>query len=105
MENEILRIAQEALTNVTRHAQASSASLTLNYEPAQLTLTIIDNGQGFSTSEASLLTAQGHFGVQGMRERARHIGAQLSISSATGQGTQIHLTVPLPTQKGQRNDG
>ena len=105
MENEILRIAQEALTNVTRHAQASSAALTLNYEPAQLTLTIVDDGQGFSTSEASLLTAQGHFGLQGMRERARHIGAQLSISSATGQGTQIHLTVPLPTQKGQRNDG
>ncbi|HEY2038248.1 MAG TPA: two-component regulator propeller domain-containing protein [Edaphobacter sp.] len=105
MENEILRIAQEALTNVIRHARASSASLTLNYEPLQLTLTIADNGQGFSASETRLLTAQGHFGLQGMHERAQHIDAKLSIVSATGQGTRIHLTAPLPNQKGQRTDG
>jgi signal transduction histidine kinase len=105
VESEVLRVSQEALTNVIRHSQATSATLTLNYEPMLLMLTVADNGQGFSTAKEGLFTAQGHFGLQGMRERAQHIGAQLSISSSPSQGTQLTLTVPLAKQKEERIDG
>jgi len=100
IENEVFRIAQEALTNISRHAQATSAALSLNYQPSQLTLTIVDNGRGFSSVDAPMHSAQGHFGIQGMRERAHTIGGHLSVISSPGHGTQVHLTVPLPDQKG-----
>ncbi|WP_165420176.1 sensor histidine kinase [Edaphobacter modestus] len=100
MENEILRIAQEALTNVSRHAQATSVTVSLNYEPDRLTLVIVDNGLGFSPQDAERFSAHGHFGLQGMRERAQHIGAQLAVISCPGEGTQIKLTLSLDNQKG-----
>lgn len=105
IENEILRIAQEALTNIVRHARAKSATLELRYEARQLTLTIADDGQGFSPLQIETLTKQGHFGLQGMRERAEQIHAKLSIISAPGQGTKTILTVPLPASKGDLAHG
>jgi signal transduction histidine kinase len=99
IENEVFRIAQEALANVSQHAQATSASLSLNYEPSQLTLTVVDNGRGFSPTVPKT-SSRGHFGIQGMRERATTIGADLTITSSPGRGTQLRLVVPLPGQKG-----
>jgi len=104
-ENEILRIAQEALTNIVRHAHATSATLNLTYDPARLVLDISDDGRGFSPAEQEALSAQGHFGLQGMRERAQHIAAQFSVVSSSDQGTQIHLTIPLTSQKEERIHG
>jgi signal transduction histidine kinase/ligand-binding sensor domain-containing protein len=104
-ENEILRIAQEALTNIVRHAHATSAALSLTYDPRQLVLDIADDGRGFSPAEQETLSTQGHFGLQGMRERAQHIAAQFSVISSPVQGTQIHLTVPLTSQKEERTHG
>lgn len=94
VENEIFRIAQEALNNITQHALATTATVSLNYEPTQLTLTIIDNGRGFAPT-VKKQSSRGHFGIQGMRERAETIGAALSITSSPGHGTQVRLVVPL----------
>ncbi|HEX2918942.1 MAG TPA: triple tyrosine motif-containing protein, partial [Edaphobacter sp.] len=94
VENEIFRIAQEALNNITQHALATTATVILNYEPAQLTLTIVDNGRGFAPT-VKKQSSRGHFGIQGMRERAETIGAALSITSSPGHGTQVQLVVPL----------
>jgi signal transduction histidine kinase len=98
VENEILRVAQEALTNIARHAQANTASIDLRYDPAQLTLVVTDDGRGFSLNGAG--DAPGHFGLQGMRERAAQIGATLSVITAPGQGTRITLNLPLAPAKG-----
>jgi signal transduction histidine kinase len=98
IENEILRVAQEALTNIARHSQASTAGIDLRYDPAQLTLTVTDDGRGFSLNGEGV--ASGHFGLQGMRERAAQIGATLTVITAPGEGTRITLNVPLASEKG-----
>jgi signal transduction histidine kinase/ligand-binding sensor domain-containing protein len=98
-ESEFLRIAQEALTNIIRHAQATTAFIDLRYQPTSLTLTVTDNGRGFHPSN-NTLARTGHFGLQGMRERAAQINAQLTIESDPGHGTRITLRAPIPTKKG-----
>jgi signal transduction histidine kinase len=102
-ESEVLRVAQEALTNINRHAQADAATIELRYDAARLALTITDDGQGFSLAEAD--AAHGHFGLQGMRERAAQIGAQLNVITSPGQGTRITLDLPLAPEKGAHTHG
>jgi ligand-binding sensor domain-containing protein/signal transduction histidine kinase len=96
-ENEVLRVAQEALTNVVRHSGATRAELDLRYHPTELRLKIADNGTGFQATDAALLE-QGHFGIQGMRERAVQIGGTLNIESSDS-GTTVILCTPLPSGK------
>jgi len=103
-ENEILRIAQESLVNVVRHANASQASVDLRYYSNRLTLIISDNGRGFQATDSSL-PLKGHFGLQGMRERADHICAQLTVESSQEKGTTIGLDAPIPEEKGATNNG
>ncbi|HZY72152.1 MAG TPA: two-component regulator propeller domain-containing protein, partial [Edaphobacter sp.] len=103
-ESEILRIAQEALSNVARHAHATSVSIDLRYHANRLTLTITDDGRGFQASDDSL-PARGHFGLQGMRERAAQIQAQLTVESSPGKGTTIKLEAPIAAQKGAATHG
>lgn len=104
LESEVLRIAQEALTNVTRHSLATRVSVDLRYHSKQLTLIVADNGRGFETS-GDALPAKGHFGLQGMRERAAQIGAQLTVESSPEQGTRITLDTPIVAGKGIRKHG
>jgi signal transduction histidine kinase len=104
LEDEILRIAQESLTNVVRHANATQASVDLRYHSNRLTLIITDNGRGFAAADSSL-SRKGHFGLQGMRERADQIRAQLTIESSQEKGTTIKLDVPIPAEKGATNNG
>ena len=87
-ENNLLRIAQEALTNAIRHAHASSIYILLAYRTGAVHLEIGDSGQGMSGVEPS------GFGLDGMRERARQIGGQIKILSDPGRGTRIMVTVP-----------
>ncbi len=101
VEDEVLRIAQEALTNTTRHAQATQVSVDLRYHSTRLTLTITDDGHGFETTDNSL-PAKGHFGLQGMRERAAQINAQLTVESGPGKGTIITLDAPILSEKGTK---
>jgi PAS domain S-box-containing protein len=89
-ENNLLRIAQEAFTNAIRYAKATEIRIELVYESTQCFLQIRDNGQGFEANPT--LLNQG-FGLLGMTERAERIGAQLSIESRLGQGTEIVVVV------------
>jgi signal transduction histidine kinase len=86
METALYRIAQEALTNVARHANASQVEIILDRRPGHVSLVIEDDGIGFEPG-----AAEGGFGLIGMRERAALIGATLEIESAEGQGTTILL--------------
>ncbi|MBD2468897.1 AAA family ATPase [Nostoc sp. FACHB-145] len=89
-ENNLLRIAQEAFTNSIRYANANEIRIELVYEPMQFCLRIRDNGQGF---EANHTTLNRGFGLLGITERAERIGAQLSIESRLGQGTETSVSV------------
>jgi signal transduction histidine kinase len=95
MEMELLRIAQEALTNVVKHAQSIQVRITLITAPNWIRLSIRDDGPGFDLSIAQ--SSQG-FGLIGMRERACNIGGLLAVHSRPGAGTLIQVTVPLEPQ-------
>lgn len=86
-------ITQEALTNALKHAHATNIRITATRESGQLHLTIQDDGQGFSAEAPT--AAAGHFGQIGIQERARKIHAQVRWDSTPGQGTTVHLTLPL----------
>jgi PAS domain S-box-containing protein len=90
VENNLLRIGQEALTNAIKHAGASEIRVELLYNNTQCILRIKDDGQGFRADSVSL---SGGFGLLGMSERAERIGAQLRIRSQLGQGTEIVVVV------------
>jgi len=89
----VYRIVQEALTNIRKHAGATSVSLLARFDPGHLTLSIEDNGAGFSLEEVR--AASGHLGLMSMSERARTMGGQLDIQSRPGQGTRLVLDLPL----------
>ena len=93
LEDEILRIAQEAVTNVLRHAAASTVSVDLRYSPESLLLRIVDDGCGFDVARAS--PNDGHFGLKGMRERAAMIAGKLEVESLTGKGTRVTMNVEI----------
>jgi two-component system, NarL family, sensor histidine kinase UhpB len=86
----VYRVAQEALTNVARHAHASHVELELECTREQTVLTVRDDGRGLSPSA---LTSSN--GIRGMRERAMLIGASLSIDTGPAGGTQVRLSIPL----------
>ncbi|MBD2345420.1 PAS domain S-box protein [Anabaena subtropica] len=90
VENNLLRIGQEALTNAIRYANADEIRVELVYDRDQFCLRVRDNGQGFGVGSIS---ASEGFGLLGMSERAERIGAQLTIRSQPGQGTEIIVTV------------
>jgi signal transduction histidine kinase len=87
-EVELLRIVQEALANIRKHAQAHSAWLRLESGDTGLVLTISDDGAGFDPLQA---VADDHFGLLSMRERAAAIGGEFELDSAPGRGTRITL--------------
>ena len=87
-EQEILRVAQEAIHNVKKHAGARKLSVQLEYGPQQIALNVHDDGQGFQVDEAS---TPGHYGLTGMRERAAMIGGTLEVISEPGAGTTVRL--------------
>jgi signal transduction histidine kinase len=91
VEHAVYRIATEALTNVVRHAQARRVSVKLEQAGSGVRLLIADDGRGFDPAAAA---DDGRFGLYGMRERARIIGAALEIESAAGKGSTLRLTVP-----------
>ncbi len=90
VEVGLYRIAQEALQNALRHADASRVMLRLETAPDRFRLLIEDDGRGFVIEDA----AEGRFGLLGMRERARLLGGTLQIESAPGTGTRITAEVP-----------
>ena len=89
-EANLLRIGQEVLTNVLRHARASTFNVLLVFDSREIRLNLRDDGCGFDPKRRH----EG-FGLQGMRERAEGMGGQLSIESANGKGTMISIVLPL----------
>jgi signal transduction histidine kinase len=94
IEQNMLRIAQEAVTNVVKHAHAKNIWIHMQMEPRRLIMTVRDDGRGFEPSGA-FVSVGGHFGLLGMRERAERLGGELDLSSEPGGGTQVKVTVPL----------
>ncbi len=89
-ETNLLRIGQEVLTNVLRHARASEFKVLLVFDSTEIRLDLRDNGCGFDSQRKH----EG-FGLQGMRERAEGMGGQLTIQSAAGKGTAISIVLPV----------
>jgi signal transduction histidine kinase len=86
-------MAQEAVTNALKHAQASEITIGLRVEDARLRLSIQDNGRGLNA--AATQGTPGHFGCMGMRERCLRIHAEVAWQSQPGQGTTVTVTLPL----------
>jgi len=92
----LFRIAQEALNNVRKHAEATQVVTTLALSDSVVTLTVEDNGKGFTPpTMTDHPTAAGKLGLIGMHERARLLGGSLSVESAPGAGTKVSVSVPV----------
>jgi signal transduction histidine kinase len=94
VETTLYRVVQEALTNVSRHAQATQVSIILERHDDAVVVIVEDDGVGF---EAEALTARrvGHLGLLGMQERVALVGGTLTIESSAGNGTTVFARVPL----------
>src|SRR5262249_15833282 len=92
VEEELLRIAQEATNNANRHAEASEIRIALEYGGSALTLSISDDGRGFDLEEGRRKT--GHWGLKNIEERAAQIHGACKITTAAGRGTKVEIRVP-----------
>jgi signal transduction histidine kinase len=99
VEENLLRIGQEAMTNVVKHSDASLVKIDLQFSPQQVVLQIKDDGKGFAPDNCAG-PDDGHFGLLGMTERAERMGGQVQITSAPGLGTRIRVEIPLPSPNG-----
>jgi signal transduction histidine kinase len=93
VEENLLRIGQEAITNAIKHSGAKTVKIELHFSPRQVVLEIKDDGKGFAP-EACLGPDEGHFGLLGIRERAERMGGQAHISSTPGTGTCVRVEIP-----------
>jgi nitrate/nitrite-specific signal transduction histidine kinase len=93
-ETTLLRICQEALTNIRKHAKASEVEVNLNYDKVAVVLTVRDNGKGFPGDEKTQSSKSKGFGLISMRERTKSVGGKFAVQSEPGKGTVITVTVP-----------
>jgi signal transduction histidine kinase len=94
VEQCIYRVAQEAATNVVKHASAKKLTVSLEFSEGKAVLTVADDGVGYETEK---IDKAGHFGIAGMQERAKMAGGELDIMSKTGSGTTVTLTIKQVT--------
>ena len=94
LQDEIYRIAREILRNAFHHAHATRIEAEIAYDGHFFRLRIRDNGKGIDSKVLQAGARQGHWGLPGVRERAKTIGAQLQLWSEPGAGTEAELTVP-----------
>jgi len=94
VENNLLRICQEAVTNAVRHGQAREVAIALAFAPEAVHLSVKDGGKGFDPS-AVPSERDGHFGLMGMRERVKKLGGRLRLESAPGRGTEVRVEIPV----------
>ena len=96
VEAALFRVAQEALTNVAKHASASMVGLTLTYLDDVLLLDVRDDGSGFDPAgPAGSAVRSGSYGLAGMRERLRRVGGRLEVESVPGEGTTVNASIPI----------
>ena len=94
IENNLLRIGQEALANAVRHAHARQVRVELRFGEGRVRLSVSDDGRGFDVERAGTGHA-GHFGLAGIRERVHILGGELSLLSQAGQGAEVVVEVPV----------
>jgi signal transduction histidine kinase len=94
-EIAIFRIAEEALQNVAAHSNAKAVSVTMDYEPTLLGVSVQDNGLGFDYKEWIKGRNDNHLGLVGMQERIENLGGRIEVSSETGQGTRVLFQLPV----------
>jgi signal transduction histidine kinase len=94
----LVRIAREAVFNAVKHAQPPTVVVHLGYEPGSVRLDVRDDGHGLREGDVDAATNGGHWGVVGMRERARRLGGTLDLRSVRGQGTMLSLRIPTETR-------
>ena len=91
-----MRIAQGAVGNVVKHAHATKARVTVTYEPDEVRVDVVDNGQGFDVEAVENRPAGlGHIGLSAMSRRAEELGGDVVIESTPGTGTAVSVSVPL----------
>jgi signal transduction histidine kinase len=95
----VFRILQETLTNVARHANATSVEVRLVKEPGNVILEVRDNGRGVTEEQ---LSAPGSLGIRGMRERALLLEGEFAIQGVPGQGTTVWMRIPLAESRSLR---
>jgi signal transduction histidine kinase len=94
VRDDVHRIACEALRNAFRHAQAGRIEVEIRYERRQFRLRVLDDGKGIDQNVLSGGGRPGHFGLAGMRERAKLLGGKLAVFSRLDSGTEAELTIP-----------
>ena len=97
METAFFRIVQEAMTNIAKHAQATHVTITVKVEESSITTTVEDNGRGFDVNRTWQRQPSG-WGILGIRERAKLLGAECHIESAPGNGTRVQIRAPLVSE-------
>jgi signal transduction histidine kinase len=96
VRDDIYRIASEALSNAFQHAQATEVEAEITYGDDAIRVRVRDNGKGLDAGIRARGGRAGHWGLAGMRERARALGGRLDVWSQDGAGTEVDLTLPLP---------
>ena len=94
LRDEVYKIAAEAMRNAFNHAQAQQIEAEIRYDDEQFRLRVRDDGKGMDPAILSSQTAEGHFGLPGMRERAKIMGAKLTVWSEVDAGTEVELRLP-----------
>ena len=105
LEDEVYRIAREILRNAFHHARASRIEAEIKYDGQFFRLRIRDDGKGIDRKVLEAGARQGHWGLPGIRERAKRIGGRLKLWSEPGVGTEVELTVPAPIAYGTVHRG
>ncbi len=104
IEVTLYRIAQEAITNIMRHAEATRASVVLLARDHEASLIVEDNGKGFEPASVEKRIGSGqdrhpHLGLIGMKERAALVGGDFAVDSQPGKGTTVRIRIPIPAQQ------
>jgi two-component system NarL family sensor kinase len=96
VQTALLRICQESLSNVKKHANAAKVSVTLTFTPEAVCLDVKDDGEGFDTAQLDGMSEQGGFGLTGMGQRAKLLRGTLEVKSHKGKGTLVQARIPIP---------
>jgi signal transduction histidine kinase len=100
----LYRLAQEALTNVSRHAHAAHVEVTVQRLPGAISMEISDDGKGFDVDRALSAKRNHRLGVLGMRERVQMVGGQFDLESTPGAGVTIRARIPVGKPRGKRDN-
>jgi signal transduction histidine kinase len=105
LQDEVYRIARELLRNAFRHADADQIEAEIRYDYARLRLRIRDDGKGIDPNVLQDGGRAGHWGLPGIRERSKQIGARLDFWSEAGAGTEVELSIPASLAYAKTSNG